>query len=98
MLRIWRTLSCDAYMPWIGRWAKLAPRQRTGSVVDHQVLDVVVGDAGLTEGLATADAERVRGGVSFVTPRKAGVQGNARDLATLDSRLRARFRGNDGQG
>jgi hypothetical protein len=38
------------------------PWQRTGGVVDHQVVDVVVGDAGLAKGLGAGDAERARGG------------------------------------
>jgi hypothetical protein len=31
-------------------------------VVDRQIVDVVVGDAGLDEGLGAGDAERARGG------------------------------------
>ena len=31
-------------------------------VVDHQMVDVVVGDAGLVEGLGAGDAEGARGG------------------------------------
>jgi|HubBroStandDraft_6_1064221.scaffolds.fasta_scaffold314205_1 hypothetical protein len=34
-------------------------------VVNHQVIDVVVGDAGLGKGLGAGDAERARGGEIF---------------------------------
>src|SRR5271165_2963652 len=40
---------------------KACPWQRTGGVVDHQMVDVVVGDAGLGEGLGAGDAEGARG-------------------------------------
>jgi len=43
------------------------------------MVDVVVDDAGLGEGLGAGDAERARGGVFIVTPAKAGVQGDGRD-------------------
>jgi hypothetical protein len=94
--RIWRTLSCNAYMPYIPECVKkrppplvlsgslppgavlrsamktaglavrhkaqifeaadrqmreACPWQRTGGVVDHQMVDVIVGDAGLGKGL-----------------------------------------------
>src|SRR5260370_37026244 len=52
------------------------PWQRTGGVVDHQMVDVVVRDAGLGEGLGAGDAEGARGGDDYsVAPAKAGVQG-----------------------
>jgi len=38
------------------------PWQRTAGVVDHQMVDVAVGDAGLGEGLGAGDAEGARGG------------------------------------
>jgi hypothetical protein len=41
---------------------KACPWQRTGGVVDHRVVDVIVSDAGLGEGLGAGDAERTRGG------------------------------------
>ena len=50
------------------------PWQRTGGVVDHQVVGIVVGDAGLGEGLGAGDVEHARGRASFVTPAEAGVQ------------------------
>ena len=37
-------------------------RQMGEGVVDHQVIDVAVGDAGLGKGLGAGDAERARGG------------------------------------
>jgi hypothetical protein len=73
---------------------KACPWQRTGGVVDHQVVDIVMGDAGLGEGLGAGDAERARGGAFFVAPAKAGVQGDSRYLGALDSC----FRRNDGRG
>jgi hypothetical protein len=45
------------------------PWQRTGGVVDHQMVDVVVGDAGLGKGLGAGDAERwLTIGVSTLSP------------------------------
>jgi hypothetical protein len=41
---------------------KAYPWQRTGGVVDHQMVDVLVVDAGLSEGFGAGDAERARGG------------------------------------
>jgi hypothetical protein len=40
---------------------KACPWQRTGGVVDHQMIDVVVGGAGLGKGLGASHAERARG-------------------------------------
>ena len=105
--RIWRTLSCNAYMPYMARMhvrktaaigverqfaagggvmpgdetaglaarhkaqileavdrqmRKACPWQRTGGVVDHQMIDVVVRDAGLGKGPGAGDAEGARGG------------------------------------
>jgi len=40
---------------------KACPWQRTGGVVDHQMVDVVVGDAGLGKGCGGGDAEGPRG-------------------------------------
>jgi len=125
--RIWRTLSCKAYMPYMpecmyerppplvlsgipgaagpaGRprdagggvsrgnegsglaarhkaeileavdrqMRKACPWQRTGGVVDHQMVDVFMRNAGFGKGLGAGDAEGARGGASFVTPAKAG--------------------------
>src|SRR5437868_3040155 len=55
---------------------KACPWQRTGGVVDHQMVDVLVCDAGLGKGGGAGDAEGARRGAWFVTPAKAGVQGN----------------------
>src|SRR5271167_2014221 len=41
------------------------PWQRTGGVVDHQMVDIFVRDAGLGEGLGSGDAEGARGGEVF---------------------------------
>jgi hypothetical protein len=54
---------------------KACPWQRTGGVVDHQVVDLFVRDASLGKGLGAGDAEGARGGASFVAPAKAGAQG-----------------------
>ena len=40
------------------------------------MVDVAVGDAGLGKGFGAGDAEGARRGASFVTPAKAGVQGD----------------------
>jgi hypothetical protein len=52
--------------------------QRTGGVVDHQMVDIVVSDAGLDKGLGAGNTDRAGGGVASVTPAKAGVQDNRR--------------------
>jgi len=54
---------------------KACPWQRTGGVVDHQMVDVLVRDAGLGEGRGAGDAKGARGGVLFVTPRESGGPG-----------------------
>jgi hypothetical protein len=58
---------------------KACPWLRTEGVADHQMVDVIVHDAGFVKGLGAGDGERARRGALFVTPRKrakAGVQGN----------------------
>jgi hypothetical protein len=44
-------------------------RQMREGVVDHQMVDVLVGDAGLCEGSGADDTERARGGKSSIRLR-----------------------------
>jgi hypothetical protein len=60
---------------------KACPWLRTGGVVDHQMVDVAVRDAGTGKGSGAVDWERA----FFVTSRKRGVQSGARNLGALDS-------------
>jgi len=64
-------------------------RQMREGVVDHQVVDVPVGDAGLGEGLGAGDAERARGDVFLSSPpRKRGSRATIEILGALDSCFR----------
>ena len=43
--------------------------------MDHQVVNILVRDAGFGEGLAAGNAEGTEGGFFFSHPRDSGVQG-----------------------
>jgi len=58
---------------------KACPWQQTGGVVDYQMVDVLVRDAGLGKAVGPA-TRKVRGDVFLSSPRKAGVQGFRRNF------------------
>ena len=63
-------------------------RQMREGVVDHQMVDVLVRDAGLGKGSGAGDAERAGRGVFLVTLARAGVQGDRQNPGALASCFR----------
>jgi hypothetical protein len=59
---------------------KACPWLRTGGVVDHQVIDVFVGDAGLGKDLRAGDAESAGGVFLSSPPRKRGSRATIESL------------------